>query len=495
MSENNYCTSCKQNLNIFEFTFDNKIYSTCNICRNKKSEKRKKNTCDICGIRAIFNFDNNSYGIKCFTHKEIGMIDIKNPKCIVCKTKRSSFNYENESKATHCKECSLNGMIDIKNPKCIVCKTKYPSFNYENESKATHCKECSLDGMIDIKHPKCIICKIKRPTFNYENETKATHCKECSLDDMIDIKNYKCIVCKTKRSNFNYENESKPTHCKECSLDSMVNITNSKCEICNVIANFGYINQKSKRCSRHKLPLMFKNKKVKCLEKDCNEISEYGIESPIHCFIHKQEDDLCLLGQICIQCGRENELCNKKQICLTYCRPTEIHNVSKKFIKQKEALVLSYLDRTIISDSKPTDDRIIDNLCVKRRPDRIYDCGFYFLIIEIDENQHKSYTNDCFYSKDKQEIRRMVQIHEALSNGLMQVIFLRFNPDNFRIDGKLKKINMQKRLDVLHKWVLYCLNFKEFPIQSSIAIKYLFFDEYDENNKKFDIINNIKELL
>jgi hypothetical protein len=89
----------------------------------------------------------------------------------------------------------------------------------------------------------------------------------------------------------------------------------------------------------------------------------------------------------------------------------------------------------------------------------------------------------------------MVQIHEALSNGMMPVIFLRFNPDNFKVKGKLQKINMQKRLDILHKWVSYCLNLKEFPINSSLGIKYLFYDEYDETNSNFETINDITEII
>ena len=43
----------------------------------------------------------------------------------------------------------------------------------------------------------------------------------------------------------------------------------------------------------------------------------------------------------------------------------------------------------------------------------------------------------------------------------MHVIFLRFNPDNFRVKGILQKVNMQKRLEILVKWVNYCLNLKE----------------------------------
>jgi hypothetical protein len=239
---------------------------------------------------------------------------------------------------------------------------------------------------------------------------------------------------------------------------------------------------------------MFKNRKSECQEENCKEISEYGKEEPIHCFFHQKEGDMCLLGQICKQCNRENELCNSEQICLTYCRPSEISIIAKKIIKKKESLVLSYLDKNIKTDIKPIDDRIIDPSCVKRRPDRVYDCGSYFVILEVDEHQHKSYSNSCSYDSKKQELRRMSQIHEALSNGMMPVIFLRFNPDNFKVKGKIQKVNMQKRLEILSKWLLYCLNLNTVNIKP-LQIKYLFFDEYDETNSKFEYIDDLKKLI
>ena len=33
-----YCTSCKKNLNITEFTLEGKIFKTCNICKQQKME-------------------------------------------------------------------------------------------------------------------------------------------------------------------------------------------------------------------------------------------------------------------------------------------------------------------------------------------------------------------------------------------------------------------------------------------------------------------------
>ena len=114
---------------------------------------------------------------------------------------------------------------------------------------------------------------------------------------------------------------------------------------------------------------------------------------------------------------------------------------------------------------------------------------FFFVIVEVDENQHSGYTNGCSLDKITQENRRMCQIHEALSNGMMPVIFLRFNPDNFKVNGKLQKLNMQKRLDILSKWVSYCLNLKEDFNVPLIRIKHLFFNEYDEKNSEFEHFN------
>ena len=89
--------------------------------------------------------------------------------------------------------------------------------------------------------------------------------------------------------------------------------------------------QDATRCARHKLPLMFRKRKVECQEENCKEISEYGIEEPTHCYLHQKDNELCLLGQTCKNCNRENELYNKDQICLTYCRAVELSLTAKLF--------------------------------------------------------------------------------------------------------------------------------------------------------------------
>ena len=464
MSGIQLCSSCKKNISINDFIYEDKILKTCITCRSRKSEKRKKNICEECSIRANFNFEAYTFGIRCAKHKEIGMVDVKHKTCEHegCKT-LPTYNKEGEIKARFCNEHKEIGMINVKSKICEHegCKT-IPNYNNEGEIKARFCNEHKEIGMIDVKNKTCEHegCK-KQPFYNKEGEIKGRFCVEHKEIGMVDVKNKTC------------EHEG-----------------------CKTRAHFGYINQVATHCARHKLPLMFKKRKVECQEENCTEISEYGIEEPTHCFLHQKENQLCLLGQKCKQCNRENELCNKEQICLTYCRPTELSITVKKIIKEKERLVLSYLDKNIKSDINPIDDKIIDTSCVKRRPDRVYDCGLYFVVIEVDENQHKSYSNGCSFDVKKQELRRMVQIHEALSNGMMPVIFLRFNPDNFRVKGNLQKVNMQKRLEILCKWVNYCLNFKEKDLSTNqIRIKHLFYDEYDETNIDFEVIDDMKSLI
>ena len=491
------CVKCKVKQPAFNFEGESKaIY--CAGCSEPGMIDVKSPKCIKCKVkRPNFNFEGESKGIYCAECKEPGMIDVKSQKCIKCKVKIPFFNFEGESKGIYCAECKEPGMIDVKSQKCIKCKVKQQVFNFEGENRGIYCAECKEPGMIDVKSTKCIKCKVKKPNFNFEGESKAIYCAECSEPGMIDVKHPKCIKCKVKRPNFNFEGESKAIYCAGCSEPGMIDVKNSKCDEkdCKSRVSYGYINQIKTKCSRHKLPLMFKKTKVQCSHENCKEISEYGIELPIHCFEHRKDNEFCLLGKKCVQCLRENELCNNEGYCLTYCKPVQITQGIKAYIKKKESLTLAYLDKYVKSDIIPTDDRIIDVSCVKRRPDRLYDCGSYFLVVEIDEKQHKNgYYNGCVFDVKTQEIRRMVQIHEALS---LPVIFLRFNPDAFKIKGASQKVNMQKRLDILAKWVSKCLNLGWIlgEDESSIRIKHLFYDDYNETDIEFEEITNISELL
>jgi hypothetical protein len=73
----------------------------------------------------------------------------------------------------------------------------------------------------------------------------------------------------------------------------------------------------------------------------------------------------------------------------------------------------------------------------------------------------------------------------------MDVVFLRFNPNNFRVNGKLQKVNMQKRLEMLLKWTEYCIEKSPEATdskESGVKYKYLFYNEYDETDTEFNEI-------
>jgi hypothetical protein len=598
------CQGCKKSLELYLFEDEKKsekIYSKCKECRYKINNKNKKNICEICGIRARYNFTNQKNGIRCKEHKELNMIDIMSTLCIKCNSKRPSFNFESGSNAAYCKNCSEIGMINIKHKKCISCKNKVasfikkgekipsyckecskdipvsvnkklcvkcnktrptynkkdekiplyckkcreddmvdvisdkcvvckitqPCFSFITDPKATHCKKCSLEGMIDVKNKKCIICQEKqphfglenkathckncstsemicvrgkkcvvcnkiRPNFNYIGENKATHCKNCSLEGMVDVKNKKCILCKKKYATFGFSEDNKATHCKDCSLPDMIDVFHKKCiiEECKINPTFGYCGQAPIYCLKHRdqhpdKNLLFAKPKRTCIgndEEDCKDIATFGITEPLHCFDHSLPNEINLIGLNCKGCNRK-ELLNNQGYCVYFCAPNEIYQ-KQKLEKKKENLVLNYLDHNYKNENIITikDDLIINSKCNLYRPDRIYDFGTHYVIIEIDEFQHSSYSQYC-------ELRRM---HEVQNAAGINCIFIRFNPDNFRVKGVVQKINSKERLKILVKWIEKCAEIKPKNDLEPVKVKYLFYDEFDETDLNFKIIDDLE---
>ena len=136
-------------------------------------------------------------------------------------------------------------------------------------------------------------------------------------------------------------------------------------------------------------------------------------------------------------------------------------------------------------------DSIISRGCSKRRPDGLIEYELFSIIIEIDENSHKSYEDIC-------ENKRLMEIYRDLDFKPLRVI--RFNPDSYKdingkrinsifsldSDNKLKvknKKELNRRVDILLgtiENVLKNMN-KEIMIDinkiKSIDIDYLFFNK------------------
>jgi general stress protein 26 len=109
--------------------------------------------------RPLYNHEGESKALYCSTHKQSGMLDVKNKRCIYegC-MKQSLYNHEGESKALYCSTHKQSGMLDVKSKRCIYegCM-KQPLYNHEGESKALYCSTHKQSGMLDVKNKRCKI--------------------------------------------------------------------------------------------------------------------------------------------------------------------------------------------------------------------------------------------------------------------------------------------------------------------------------------------------
>ena len=112
------------------------------------------------------------------------------------------------------------------------------------------------------------------------------------------------------------------------------------------------------------------------------------------------------------------------------------------------------------------------------------------IFIEVDENQHCDYGVDC-------DLKRMADIYSVLTLGCitMPIIFIRYNPHAYKVDGKTKKTTQIERHSKLLETIEYASKLEQ------NAILYLFYDidkenkpmifqdeEYDEMMKELVII-------
>jgi Holliday junction resolvase len=112
--------------------------------------------------------------------------------------------------------------------------------------------------------------------------------------------------------------------------------------------------------------------------------------------------------------------------------------------------------------------------CTKQRPDIYIDLGDRILIIEIDEHQHRHMDVDC-------ERTRMFDIAQAL--GGVPVIFIRFNPDDYKTtsgmldtDTRLHLL-VRKMEDIKENW------YPEMDVDASLSMAwctYMFYDDCDD---------------
>ena len=129
-------------------------------------------------------------------------------------------------------------------------------------------------------------------------------------------------------------------------------------------------------------------------------------------------------------------------------------------------------------------DKKVKEGCSLRRPDLLLDLGYQVLMIEVDENQHKTYDCSC-------ENKRMMELSQDV--GDRPIVFIRFNPDEYEENGatitscwgndkkgicvvkKSKKNEWQRRLRALEEHINYWID-PENTTNKTIETIQLFYD-------------------
>ena len=444
-----------------------------------------------CNVRPNFNFPHEKSPSRCAKHLDDGMVDITHKKCEVINCPHQSiFNFPTEFVGIRCKEHIINGMVNVKSKKCefLGCD-RYPSFNFEGLPPC-FCKKHIVKGMINVKDARCNFetCTT-RPCFGYP-EGSPERCGKHQTKGMIDLTCKWCEFenCDVKYPRFNYKNEKQGRFCKSHKLEDMINVRSKKCNQCNNRVSYGKLFESKTHCGKHKLANEFTNNKPICEEDECIEKAFYtndGTNYPHRCEDHKLRDDINIVEKPCSNCGLSYFLNDETRLC-NDCNDF----IVRKVHKVKETTVLEFLkSKGIMFESE---DRIPENGCAKYRPDGVIDFLYFKVILEIDENQHKGYTDKC-------EITRMIQLHQDF--GGLPIIFIRYNPDSYKdINRKIIKPNsrrLSELYDVLRSLEIlkndYEKNNTKLPSLSAI---YMFYDDYSSVAKleAIDILKEVREL-
>ena len=489
-----YCTNCKKD------DMDNILKKKCITCNkvlptyNYKGEKNPlycmscalpdmenvvDKKCIICNkITASYGYiwDKAKY---CASDKLIGMIDLRKIKCLDC-DKQALFNFLGETKGLYSLTHKKDNMENIFSIKCKTCG-KSAAFGFE-DGKREYCSKCKKIGMINIYGKKCFGKNDKKcdtiPSFGIPGG-KATHCAECKDLTMIDLKHKMCETCNEKIATFNFKDTKTPKYCKIHAEIGMIDITATRCTECMTTATFGIPGNKATKCVNHKITNMIANPRTQCIINNCKEIAIYGIVKQIHCEDHKESNEFNLIEKDCKSC-KLTMILNKDNLC-GFCDPTMIKNT--KLMKQKE--IKSLLDAKKYKYT--IYDKIIDSKCGLERPDFLLDCITYCIVLEVDENQHTKYNNQQTGTNYDCETTRMFNIYQTIG---MKTIFIRYNPDDYKVDGVKQNITKIKRHGILLKY-LNTMMLQNPENLDHLSVTYLFYNDFDENNielQKIDLL-------
>jgi hypothetical protein len=444
----------------------------CSKHHKAKSLKRKGKTCKcIKAKRPCFNLPGKKGGVWCkhCPDKPPNAVNVKDKKC-VCGKALPTFNLPGETIAIWCDNCEdkPSNAINVKNRMCPCGKR--PNFNLPGETIGLWCNNCEdkPPNAVDVKHKKCSCGK--RPTFNVPGETIAIWCFTCEDKPLnaVDVVNKKCPCGKIPT--FNVPGETIAIWCDNCENNppNAIDVRHRLCICGETRANFNITGETPKYCWKCRKLGMVPQPLKKC--KLCKNLAIFGIDNQrYHCEEHKTDDEFNLVERPCESCGLM-EVLDNNNICRS-CDPTNF----KKYIKRKEYQIKDLLDA---HKFKYTHDKISNGTkCGRERPDFVFKFDDHIVILEVDENQHTTYPQEC-------EKIRMFNITQSF--GGVPVFWIRYNPDDFKTSGAKKKSKIVQNKREQH--LINCLKWSfQREMQNLGEVLYLFYDGCNEKTFESDI--------
>lgn len=179
----------------------------CSRCKKDEHVPINRRQCihPDCKLEPVFNFDGESIGLCCFSHKEANMVNVRAKRCINCKQNRAYYNVPG-SPAEYCNNCADDTMIIIYTHPC-----QFPGCY--NKAK---CGTPGMEKTTCVRHKQ--LASIHDPTIQCEI---AGCCNPATYGNQESKRQIVCDKHKTNEHNICFEEFM----CSQC---QKINILNSE---------------------------------------------------------------------------------------------------------------------------------------------------------------------------------------------------------------------------------------------------------------------------
>ena len=289
---------------------------------------------------------------------------------------------------------------------------------------------------------------------------------------MVDIKSKRCEHSDCdKRSTYATRGAKRARFCVAHKELGMIDIKHKRCQFldCDNRAYYGFPGLDAKLCGAHKEQNgvgMVREPKRLCHIHGCRNPAIWGALRHDRCDDHKIGDDTNFVESPCTSCGLAFLLDTATGRC-DYCRL----GPRCRLARQRE--VRNYLEANMPEKPWTTYDAVPEDItaCKDRyRPDFMWDMDSYVVVLEVDEEQHRTYAEFC-------DCARMINLLHMFGR---PTFFLRFNPDGYvpcegRPSASSSEWGLKRRLKTLQEWLTNSLDSQPEGIGGVLR---LFFDGF-----------------